>query len=81
MSESKQLHSNILVHLRKKLPSEDLRRLQVLAWAATGLLLEKTINISLWVLVVSGEVLTASRERRFRRWLHNRHVDVRAFYR
>ena len=80
MSESEQLHSNILVHLRKKLPGEDMRRLQVLAWAVTGLLLEKTINISLWVLVVSGEVLAASRERRFRRWLHNRHVDVRAFY-
>jgi len=80
MNESERLHSNILVQLRKKLPDEDLRRLRVLAWAMTGLLLEKTIHFALWALVIGGATLAASRERRFRRWFNNLHVVVRGYY-
>jgi len=80
MSDSLLFHSTIFCHLRKFLPDQDLRRLRSLAWAMTGLILEKTVNLPLWATVIASEAKAASRERRMRRLLENKHIEVRHYY-
>jgi len=80
MPASRDLHSTVLYELCQANPTEDLRRQKVCAWAVTGLILEKTINLPALALVIDGTAKTASRVRRLRRFLANQRVNVRAYY-
>jgi hypothetical protein len=45
MSDSQRLHENFLSMLQADLAAEDFRNLDTLAWALTGLLLQKTTRL------------------------------------
>jgi hypothetical protein len=80
MSDSNRLHASCLSILDSKLAGENHRNLDTLAWAITGLFLQKTINLSAWVSSVPHEIDASGREQRFRRWLNNSAVNVRKLY-
>lgn len=80
MSDSLRLYSTLLSRIRQALPREDLRRQMVLAWAVTGLLLEKTICLPLLANLIVSAAKSASRVRRIRRFLANTRARVRAYY-
>jgi hypothetical protein len=80
MSDSRRLHASFLGTLEKELASEDFRNLDTLAWAITGVLLQKTISLPAWVSILPGEADAFAREQRYRRWLNNRKINVRHFY-
>ena len=81
MSDSRRLHEHCLSILQAELVNEDFRNMDTWAWAITGVLLERTINLPAWVTVMPDEADAFAREHRFRRWLNNPTVDVRRFYR
>lgn len=80
MSDSRRLHASISSILRPELVDEDLRNVGTLAWAMTGLLLQKTVSLPAWASVVPDSAEAAAREQRFRRWLSNSKINVRHFY-
>jgi hypothetical protein len=80
MSDSQRLHSNFLSILQPQLAEEDFRNVNALAWAMTGLLLQKTVNLSAWANVVPSHSEAKAREQRFRWWLQNPHLDARHLY-
>lgn len=80
MSDSQRLHMNFFDMLQSNLPDADWRNLDTLAWAITGVLMQKTINLPAWVSCVPDPVDAVAREHCFRRWLSNPHVNVRQFY-
>jgi hypothetical protein len=80
MSDSRRLHASYLSILQSELVNEDFRHLDTLAWAITGLLLEKTISLPAWVSHLPDESDAFAREQRFRRWLNNEGVNVRRLY-
>jgi len=80
MSDSRRLHMSFLRTLQPKLADEDFRNLDTLAWAVTGVLLQKTISLSAWASVLPDDTDASAREQRFRRWLKNSKIDVRHFY-
>ena len=59
----------------------NIRRLYTLAWAVVGLLLEKTVSLTVWTTVIHGRAqFAASRYRRLHRWVHNPKVKPHAIY-
>ena len=80
MSDSRRLHASISHILRPELIDEDLRNVDTLAWAMTGLLQQKTVSLPAWASVVPDSAEAAAREQRFRRWLSNTKVKVRQIY-
>ena len=48
MSDSQRLHESFLGCLQAQLADEDFRNLDTLAWALTGLLLQKTTRVPAW---------------------------------
>jgi hypothetical protein len=80
MSDSQRLHMCFLSVLQSELANEDLRHLDTLAWAITGVLLQKTTRLPDWVCCIPETTHAATREQGFRRWLDNRRIDVRQFY-
>jgi len=81
MSDSRRLHEHCLSILQAEVVHEDFRNMDTWAWAMTGVLLQRTINLPAWVTVMPDEADAFAREHRFRRWLNNPAVDVRRFYR
>lgn len=81
MSDSQRLHATFLDTLQSNLADEDFRNLDTLAWALTGLLLQRTTRIPTWCSHLPDKVNAASREQRFRRWLQTRSVDSQRYYR
>ena len=77
MSDSRHLHASVLSWLQSELAAEDFRNVDTFAWAITGLLLQKTINVSRWAACVPAETAALARERRLRRWLDNPRLLVR----
>src|SRR5437899_1179770 len=84
MSEAKQMYRDLMNMLLPLLPRSvygDIRRVANLVWALVGLCLTQTIRLEAW-----GEILesrakyTASRVRRFARFLHNRAIDPKEWY-
>jgi len=59
----------------------DLRLLTTFGWAITGLLISETVNLSQWALFRPGSQVTASKERQFQRWLHNKRIQPMLIYR
>jgi hypothetical protein len=80
MSDSQHLYTSVLNALQSELADEDLRNLKTMAWAITGVLLQKTISVPLWATRVPDEAAALARERRFRRWLNNALVQTRRYY-
>ncbi len=75
MNEAKRMHDDLLNTLLPIVPRtvyQDIRRLNNLAWAVTGLCLTHTVRLSAWAEVLESRAnLAASRVRRFSRWLHH----------
>lgn len=80
MSDSQRLHMCFLSMLQSELADEDFRHLDTLAWAVTGVLLQKTTRLPDWVCCMPDTTHAATREQGFRRWLNNRRIEVRQFY-
>lgn len=80
MSDSRHLHASVLSVLQSELADEDFRNVNTMAWAITGVILQKTINVPLWAASVPDEAEALARERRFRRWQNNTFVRVRRYY-
>jgi hypothetical protein len=81
MSDSRRLHESLLSALQTNLADEDFRNLDTLAWAMTGLLLQKTTRLPAWCNCLPDKVNAASREQRFRRWLDTSLVETQRCYR
>lgn len=59
----------------------DLRHLQTLAWMVVGLIQAECVKLTAWVPFVQGRARYAqSTQRRFRRWLANRRIEVAPLY-
>ena len=59
----------------------DIRHLQTLAWMVVGLLQAECVKLTAWVPFVHGRAQYAqSTQRRFRRWLGNRRIEVAPQY-
>jgi len=75
VNEAKRMHDDLLNTLLPIVPRtvyQDIRRLNNLAWAVTGLCLTHTVRLSAWAEVLESRAnLAASRVRRFSRWLHH----------
>jgi len=84
MSDSVQLYSTLLTALCTHISPRifgDVRRLMVLAWAVVGVCLTKTVNFNQWGEVVSSRArFASSHQRRFQRWLHNKHIKPVKFF-
>lgn len=74
------LHDTVIACLRQA-PWKDARHLDTLAWMVVGLLISGTIHISGWICYVRSRAHQAqSVERRLRRWLGNRRIDVEGLF-
>jgi hypothetical protein len=84
MGDSMQLFSTLATEFCRIIPRsifKDVRRLVVLAWAVVGVCLTKTVNINKWgEVVIDNAQYASSRQRRFHRWLHNKHIRPVKFY-
>ena len=70
------MHDTV-IGLLKQASWRDVRHLNTLAWMVVGLLLSGTIHLSRWIPYTHSRAQQAqSTERRFRRWLGNRRIDV-----
>jgi len=59
----------------------DVRHLQTLAWMVVGLIQAECVKLTAWVPFVQGRARYAqSTQRRFRRWLGNRRIEVAPLY-
>lgn len=59
----------------------DVRHLQTLAWMVSGLIQTEDVKLTAWAPFVQGRAQYAqSTQRRFRRWLANRHIEVAPVY-
>jgi hypothetical protein len=84
MGDSMQLFGTLMRAFCQSIPRaifRDIRRLVVLAWAVVGLCLGKTVCIDAWgESMIDHAQYASSRQRRFRRWLHNPRVRPVKFY-
>ena len=84
MDEAKRMHDDLLNTLLPIVPRtvyQDIRRLNNLAWAVTGLCLTHTVRLSSWAEVLESSAnLAASRVRRFSRWLHHPAISPPQWY-
>lgn len=80
MSDSQRLHAHLMSLLQPVLAAEDFRNVETLAWAMTGVLLQKTIQLPAWTTCLPDETEAATRERRFRRWLQTAWVQPQHWY-
>ena len=84
MSEAKQMHRDLMNRLLPILPRSvfgDIRRVSNLVWAIVGLCLTQTIRLEAWSEIIESRAnYAASRVRRFARFLHNRAIDPKEWY-
>lgn len=63
------------------IPWQDQRHLQTLSWMVVGILHSGCINLNQWGVYTHSKAQYAqSHQRRFRRWLGNRRIDIWALY-
>jgi hypothetical protein len=58
----------------------DIRCLTTFAWAIVGVILERCVHLSRWSNRRPGEVLAASKQRQFARWLANEKIKENVIY-
>lgn len=81
MEKSPRLYSELLALCGQPGQWRDVRHVQTLAWMVVGLIEAACVNLTAWVPFVQGRAQYAqSTQRRFRRWLANRRIEVAAQY-
>jgi len=81
MEKTPRLYSELMELCGQPGQWRDVRHLQTLAWMVVGLIETGKVSLPAWVPFVSGRAQYAqSTQRRFRRWLANRRVEVGPLY-
>ena len=81
MEKSPRLYSELVQLCGQPGQWRDERHLQTLAWMVVGLIQAECINLTAWIPFVRGRAQYAqSTQRRFRRWLANRRIEVAPLY-
>jgi hypothetical protein len=81
MENSPRLYSELVVLCGQPRQWRDVRHLQTFAWMVVGLIQAQCVQLPAWVPFVQGRARYAqSTQRRFRRWLGNRHIEVTPLY-
>ena len=81
MENTPRLYDTLVHVLSQQATWLDQRHLKTLAWMMVGMIQSGWINLTAWApYVVSRAQYAQSTVRRFRRWLDNDKIDVRALY-
>jgi hypothetical protein len=81
MEKSPRLYSELMELCGQPGQWRDLRHLQTLAWMVVGLIEPGEVRLPAWVPFIRGRAQYAqSTQRRFRRWLGNRRIEVAPLY-
>ena len=81
MENSPRLYSELVALCGQPGQWRDVRHLQTLAWMVVGLIQAEGVKLTAWVPFVHGRARYAqSTQRRFRRWLGNRRIEVAPLY-
>jgi hypothetical protein len=81
MEKSPRLYSELMELCGQPGQWRDVRHLQTLAWMVVGLIQTECVKLPAWVPFVQGRARYAqSTQRRFRRWLGNRRIEVAPLY-
>jgi hypothetical protein len=81
MEKSPRLYSELLELCGQPGQWRDVRHLQTLAWMVVGLIQAECVKLPAWIPFVQGRAQYAqSTQRRFRRWLANRRIEVAPLY-
>jgi Transposase DDE domain len=81
MEKSPRLYSELRELLGQPGHWRDVRHVQTFAWRVSGLIQAESVNLTTWVPFVQSRARYAqSTQRRFRRWLGNRHIEVAPLY-
>jgi hypothetical protein len=81
MENSPRLYSELVEVCGQAGQWRDARHLQTLAWMVVGLIQAECVKLTAWVPFVQGRAHYAqSTQRRFRRWLANRRIEVAPLY-
>jgi hypothetical protein len=81
MENPPRLYSELLELCGQPGQWRDVRHLQTLAWMVGGLIHAECVQLTTWVPFVQGRARYAqSTQRRFRRWLANRRIEVAPLY-
>ena len=77
MEKAPRLYSELVALCGQAGQWRDVRHLQTLAWMVVGLIQAECVKLTAWVPFVQGRAQYAqSTQRRFRRWLANRRIEV-----
>jgi len=81
MENSPRLYSELVALCGQAGQWRDVRHLQTLAWMVVGLIQAECVKLPAWIPFVQGRAQYAqSTQRRFRRWLANRRIEVAPLY-
>src|SRR6478672_1299863 len=81
MENPPRLYSELLALCGQPGQWQDVRHVQTLAWMVVGLIQAECVKLTAWVPFVQGRARYAqSTQRRFRRWLGNRRIEVAPLY-
>ena len=81
MEKSPRLYSELMALLGQPGHWRDVRHGQTFAWMVGGLIQAECVNLTAWVPFVQSRARYAqSTQRRFRRWLGNRRIEVAPLY-
>jgi hypothetical protein len=81
MEKSPRLYSELVEFCGQAGQWRDVRHLQTLAWMVGGLIQAESVNLPAWIPFVQSRAQYAqSTQRRFRRWLGNRRIEVVPLY-
>jgi len=81
MEKPPRLYSELVTLCGQPGQWRDVRHVQTLAWMVVGLIQAECVKLTAWVPFVQGRARYAqSTQRRFRRWLANRRIEVAPLY-
>src|SRR5262247_4105047 len=81
MEKTPRLYSELVEVCGQPEQWRDVRHLQTLAWMVGGLIQTGCVQLTAWAPFVQGRARYAqSIQRRFRRWLANRRIEVTPLY-
>jgi hypothetical protein len=81
MENSPRLYSELVALWGQPGHWSEVRHWQTLAWMVSGLIQAECGKVTAWVPFVQGRARDAQRtQRRFRRWLGNRRIEVAPLY-
>jgi len=81
MENSPRLYSELVALCGQPEQWHDVRHVRTLAWMVVGLIQAECVKLTAWVPFVHGRAQYAqSTQRRFRRWLGNRRIEVAPLY-